>query len=40
MTRKAGAGDPHGLVVVGRTPVLLGELREGDGRRVALDPAP
>jgi hypothetical protein len=37
---ETGAAHPYGLLVLARPPVLLGELREYQGRGIALDPAP
>src|SRR3954470_8274248 len=40
MNGEAGAACLDGVVELPRTPVFLGELREGDRPRVALDPEP
>ena len=35
---EAGAADVHGFLELPRAPVFLGQLGEGDRRRVLLDP--
>ena len=40
MNRQAGAADVDGVLMLPGAPVFFGELREGDGRRILLDPAP
>jgi hypothetical protein len=40
MADQAVAADADGFVRLPRAAVLLRELREGDRRRVVLDPAP
>jgi hypothetical protein len=37
--REAGAADVNGFLVLPCPPALLGQLREGDRRRILLDPA-
>jgi hypothetical protein len=39
MDREAGAANVHRFLKLRRPPAFLGELREGDRRRVFLDPA-